>query len=97
MPRNILFVLVWGGIALASMLASTAFGAASISVNDVVASLAQLFHLGGEEVSAIKQRIILELRAPRAVLAFLAGAGLSLAGAVLQTVFLLVRHLVRCW
>ncbi|MGL4616052.1 MAG: FecCD family ABC transporter permease, partial [Shewanella sp.] len=36
--------------------------------------------------SAITQRIVLELRLPRILLAFVAGAGLSLAGSVLQTV-----------
>jgi iron complex transport system permease protein len=37
-------------------------------------------------VSSLNQRIILELRLPRILLAFVAGAGLSIAGSVLQTV-----------
>ncbi|MGI2173038.1 FecCD family ABC transporter permease [Shewanella ulleungensis] len=37
-------------------------------------------------VSNLNQRIILELRLPRILLAFVAGAGLSIAGNVLQTV-----------
>ncbi|MFT7184896.1 MAG: iron complex transport system permease protein [Pseudohongiellaceae bacterium] len=68
-----------------SPLLSICFGAADISFNDVFAIIYRLF--GGEaEVSAIKERIVLELRLPRIILAFLAGAGLSLSGAVLQTV-----------
>ena len=68
-----------------SPLLSVCFGAADISFNDVFAIIYRL--LGGEaEVSAIKERIVLELRFPRIILAFLAGAGLSLSGAVLQTV-----------
>lgn len=84
---TVLFVASWGCAALLSMVASTAFGAASISMQEVMASIAHLFGADvSNELSSIKQRIIIELRAPRAVLAFLAGAGLSLAGAVLQTV-----------
>ena len=37
-------------------------------------------------VSSLNQRIIFELRLPRILLAFVAGAGLSIAGSVLQTV-----------
>ncbi|MGI2168829.1 FecCD family ABC transporter permease [Shewanella sp. MF05960] len=37
-------------------------------------------------VSSLTQRIIFELRLPRILLAFVAGAGLSIAGSVLQTV-----------
>lgn len=64
---------------------SISFGAANINFNDVFAAV--LNQLGGNyELSSIKQRIIIELRMPRILMAFLAGAGLSLAGAVLQNV-----------
>jgi len=68
-----------------SPLLAVSFGAADISFNDVFLTIYGYF--GGEsEVNAIKERIVLELRFPRVILAFLAGAGLSLSGAVLQTV-----------
>jgi iron complex transport system permease protein len=61
------------------------FGAVDISVADVGATFCRAF--GGDcQLNEIKQRIIFELRIPRMLLAFLAGAGLSLAGAVLQMV-----------
>ncbi|WP_197466208.1 iron ABC transporter permease [Oleiphilus sp. HI0080] len=91
MTPNVVFTLAWLLITLVSLVASMAFGAANISMQDVVQSIWGLvFELGSSDleplVGEVKQRIILELRAPRAVLAFLTGAGLSLAGAVLQTV-----------
>lgn len=70
---------------LLSAVLAVSFGAANISAQDVLSVLWSL--VGGDtDVSEIKQRIILELRIPRLILAFLTGAGLSLAGAVLQTV-----------
>lgn len=72
-------------ILLLSAVLAVSFGAANISAQDVLSVLWSL--VGGDtDVSEIKQRIILELRIPRLILAFLTGAGLSLAGAVLQTV-----------
>ncbi len=68
-----------------SMLLAVGIGAAAISYGDVAALMCRAF--GGEcELSALNERIIVELRMPRVIMAFLAGAGLSLAGAVLQTV-----------
>lgn len=79
---------VWGLVLvclLLSPLLATSFGAADISLADVWAVLPSLFGMESG-LSAIKERIIIDLRMPRVVLAFLCGAGLSLAGAVLQTV-----------
>ena len=70
---------------IASAIFAVSFGAVSISSSDVMSVLWQALG-GGSDVDEIKQRIVLELRFPRLVLAFLTGAGLSLAGAVLQTV-----------
>lgn len=72
-------------LSLVSPILAVGFGAASISFSEVTAALLSVFGLESE-LSAIKERIILELRLPRVLLAFLCGAGLSLAGAVLQTV-----------
>jgi len=75
---------------LITLLAAASFGAADISFNDV---LNVVFHqafgvtiFGVTEVSAIAERIVMELRFPRILLAFIAGVGLSVAGSVLQTV-----------
>ncbi len=79
-------VLVLGLLAImVSLVLASGFGAAQVSVGDVLAAYCQL--LGGEcESDAITTRIINDLRLPRAILALLAGAGLALSGAVLQTV-----------
>lgn len=78
-------VLGIGLILLLSPLFAVSFGAADISPGEVWSALQAVF--GAESgLSPIKERIVLDLRLPRVLLAFLCGAGLSLAGAVLQTV-----------
>ncbi|MCL1126889.1 FecCD family ABC transporter permease [Shewanella surugensis] len=68
-----------------TLLFAGSFGAAEIHSVDVLQSLS--FHLFGiGESLGLKDRIIMELRLPRVLLAFVAGAGLSVAGSVLQTV-----------
>ena len=62
-------------------------GAASVSFADVFAVL--YAHVGGPPVDPLLDRIVWGLRVPRILIAALAGAGLSLAGAVLQA---LVRN-----
>lgn len=72
-------------LAIVSPFIAIGFGSMDISYREIFAAVCN--GLGGDcDVSALKQRIIFELRIPRTLLAFLAGAGLSLAGAVLQTV-----------
>lgn len=85
MNKPIIYLCLAFAAVLASSIFAVSFGAVSISSGDVMSVLWQA--VGGESsVADIKQRIVLELRFPRLVLAFLTGAGLSLAGAVLQTV-----------
>ncbi len=80
-----LIIVLLAVLTLVSPFLAIGFGAANISYGDIVAAVYHYF--GGDvEISAIKERIIIDLRMPRTLLAFLAGAGLSLAGAVLQTV-----------
>lgn len=72
-------------------IAAASFGAATISFLDVlhvfITKLLQNFDtLNPTKVNGITERIVMELRLPRILLAFVAGAGLSLAGSVLQTV-----------
>ncbi|MCP3128222.1 iron ABC transporter permease [Shewanella sp. KJ2020] len=72
-------------------IAAASFGAATIGFLDVlhvfITKLLQSFGtLNPTNVNGITERIVMELRLPRILLAFVAGAGLSLAGSVLQTV-----------
>lgn len=70
---------------LASPLLAVSIGTANISMGDVFSTYAcQLFNEC--QKADLTQRIVWELRTPRVVLAFLTGAGLALAGALLQTV-----------
>lgn len=66
-------------------LMAASFGAANIGLGQVIGALAHGL-LGLGEPAPLIERIVLELRLPRILLALVAGAGLSLAGSVLQTV-----------
>ncbi|MBQ4856746.1 iron ABC transporter permease [Pseudoalteromonas sp. MMG007] len=66
--------------ALFSLFAALSFGAADTSLEDVLTS----FLLSND--ASLNTRIIYELRMPRTLLAFMAGAGLAIAGLILQTV-----------
>ncbi|ABZ78005.1 transport system permease protein [Shewanella halifaxensis HAW-EB4] len=80
-----LVLLILTFVALLTPFAATSFGAATISAVDVLNVFShKLFNIG--EPIGVKERIIWELRLPRVLLAFIAGAGLSIAGSVLQTV-----------
>ncbi|WP_462165170.1 FecCD family ABC transporter permease [Pseudoalteromonas xiamenensis] len=72
---SILFLAVLG-----SFMASMMLGAVTVSLADVLQALINA------EPSNLMQKIVIELRLPRAILAFTTGAGLSLAGVILQTV-----------
>ncbi|MDD8058918.1 MULTISPECIES: FecCD family ABC transporter permease [Shewanella] len=83
---SVLALIVLATIATPFFAAS--FGAANIMLSDVLGVVTGLIS-GNNDAShsaTLSQRIILELRLPRILLAFVAGAGLSLAGSVLQTV-----------
>jgi iron complex transport system permease protein len=66
--------------AILSLFSALSFGAADTSLNDVFNSF-----LPSSDAS-FNARIIYELRMPRTLLAFLAGAGLAISGLILQTV-----------
>ncbi|PWF63639.1 ABC transporter permease [Shewanella sp. BC20] len=91
LTRQQWLILGLAGFALLTPIAAASFGAANISFLDVlhvfINKLSQLF-MADEAVStsSMTERIVMELRLPRILLAFVAGAGLSLAGSVLQTV-----------
>ena len=79
--------LVLAGVA--SVVASIGIGAVAVPPDRVLAVLAAHLLPGGAVPDAVDDQIVWQLRAPRAVLAVLVGAGLAVAGAALQA---LVRN-----
>lgn len=79
-----LVLLVGSVMAVVSAVATASIGAASIPLRDVAAILS-----GVGEVEAVNRQIILDLRLPRVILAFLVGGGLAIVGVAMQT---LVRN-----
>lgn len=67
-------------IAILSLFSALNFGAAETNIHDVITGILSF----GE--GSFNARIIYELRLPRTLLAFMAGAGLAIAGLILQTV-----------
>jgi iron complex transport system permease protein len=80
-PRTWIY-LVMGGAVVSLFLLEMVIGSVEIPVRSVVSIL-----LGGERSQTAWSAILFELRLPRAVTAMLAGAGLSLCGLQLQTLF----------
>lgn len=82
-------VLIWGtaGVILAALLvASCVFGSTRIAPTDALQALAGLVVPDlAIDVAGPVRRIVVDLRLPRALLAILAGAGLSVVGVMLQT------------
>ena len=70
---------------LVVLAASIRFGAIDFSVHDIVTALASL--IPGQPEATLDQRIFLELRLPRAVLALLVGASLGVGGTLMQALF----------
>ncbi len=66
--------------AVVTLFLALSFGAADTALTDVLKAM-----FFSSEAS-FKSRIIIELRMPRTLLAFLAGSGLAIAGLILQTV-----------
>ncbi|ABK49503.1 transport system permease protein [Shewanella sp. ANA-3] len=90
LTRQQWLILGLAGFALLTPIAAASFGAANISFLDVlqvfINKLSHLFMADEAVSTSMTERIVMELRLPRIILAFVAGAGLSLAGSVLQTV-----------
>jgi iron complex transport system permease protein len=81
--RVILFTLV--GVTLLVLAASIRFGAIDFSIAEISRALASL--LPGYPEPTLDQRILLELRFPRAVLCLLVGASLGVGGTLMQALF----------
>ncbi|MDD1780202.1 iron ABC transporter permease [Enterovibrio sp. ZSDZ35] len=68
-------------VLLIAFLASLQFGSVPLTIRDVLTGLQSLY----DEEMSITSRILVDVRLPRALLALIAGAGLALVGALLQT------------
>ena len=72
-----------------SLFFALSFGAAAVSFNDVSHTLLNMLNINFFDATtnrSLIEKIIIELRMPRTILAFLAGIGLALSGLILQTV-----------
>jgi iron complex transport system permease protein len=79
---------VWGGLLAVCLAASITFaitfGPADITAQDVWASVLHHIGLGASPLSLLRDGIVWELRMPRVLTAAAVGAGLAIAGAVMQ-------------
>ncbi|MCX8281341.1 iron ABC transporter permease [Phyllobacterium sp. 0TCS1.6C] len=86
-PGRTIFGLGAGVVLIATLaVLSVAYGSTFIAPGEVIRSLAASLGLGGSDTPLPIQRIVVDLRLPRAVLAIAVGAGLGVIGAMLQTV-----------
>lgn len=74
-------------ILVVSILLSLAVGAYSLSLTEIIAVLADLFHFGDRTVDPSSSFLLLNIRLPRILLALIVGAGLAISGAAVQVVF----------
>lgn len=85
LSRSQFWVWCFAVLVLVSPLLAISIGTAQVSMGDVLNTYGcHVFSDCAER--DLTQRIVWELRTPRVLLAFLTGAGLALAGALLQTV-----------
>lgn len=78
MGRRFVVVLALTALLFAAFVAALAFGAVKVPISDVLNAL-----FGGQ-TSEISDKIVMDLRLPRAVEAVIVGAALGIAGALLQ-------------
>lgn len=85
-PRILLLLLI--PLTVISPLFAIALGTADISLTQVVGAISRTATsiLGNESSTTLADRIIIELRMPRALMAMVCGAGLAVSGSVLQSV-----------
>jgi iron complex transport system permease protein len=79
--RPIYMFLLIGGVVVLFLL-NLALGSVDIPLDQIIAIL-----LGGESSSEAWQKIVINIRIPRAVTAILAGSALSVGGLLMQTLF----------
>ena len=79
-----LFGAVTGVALVLSVAAAVTIGAASISVADAIGSVLSHLGIGETPLDPLQDAIVWELRLPRVLTAAAVGAGLALAGAIMQ-------------
>lgn len=84
MPAWLLYALAAAGVVLCICVAAS-LGPANISLAEVWSSIGSRLGLMESTASEIRDRIVWELRLPRALLAAEVGAGLAICGAILQS------------
>ncbi len=90
-PRKIfmLFILVGCFILLLTIMLALTAGSVRLSLGKVLQILTNLLPWSNPEapIDAIEQKILLDLRLPRIILAMIIGATLSIAGVIFQSLF----------
>lgn len=84
MTRLVVWVLALAAALAASIVVAVTIGPAHIGTGDVLASLGARLGLGVSPLSPLQDAIVWELRLPRILTAAFVGAGLAVAGAVMQ-------------
>ncbi|MEO5921292.1 MAG: iron chelate uptake ABC transporter family permease subunit, partial [Pseudolysinimonas sp.] len=82
-------VLIGGGLVvvlLGSIAVAVTIGAADLAVGDVIGSVLSHLGIGTSPLDSLRDGIVWELRLPRILTAAAVGAGLALAGAVMQAI-----------
>jgi iron complex transport system permease protein len=86
--RPLLAAAVAAPLAVLVIALAVAFGPAHITLGEVAATLARrLLHPHGGDPHAWRETVIVSVRLPRALIGFVVGGGLALAGAALQGLF----------
>ena len=83
--RKVLFTLLFIAIATVSFFVTLSFGVYKISLTDAIAVFFD--HITGNIVDMDADHYVWDIRAPRALAALIIGAGLALAGVVMQNDF----------
>ncbi|WP_414496697.1 FecCD family ABC transporter permease [Streptomyces sp. CRN 30] len=83
--RRVLLVLAGVALLCGSVAVAITIGPADIRVGDVWSVVADRLGWGTADVSPIRNGIVWELRLPRTLLAAVCGAGLTVCGAVMQS------------
>ena len=83
--RRQILLIALAVVTLLVLAASIRYGAIDFSIAEIGRALASL--LPGHPEPSLDQRILLELRFPRAVLCLLVGASLGVGGTLMQALF----------
>jgi len=84
--RGLLLAAAAAPVVIATLVLAVALGPASISVGDVLSALRRAGSAAAGAPSW-RETVVLTVRLPRALIGFVVGGGLALAGAALQAVF----------